>query len=120
MKRLFILTLILCFASINMSFAGTFKADAKTKRIAAGTQFELVFTQPVSTSANYDGDSFAAILKNELKTENNTVILPQGSVVRGCIKEIKTTISKNATFFQNDSILISFRINCTANKESTF
>ena len=91
MKRLFILTLILCFASINMSLAGTFKADAKTKRIAAGTQFELIFTQPISTSANYDGDSFAAILKNELKTENNTVILPQGSVVRGCIKEIKTT-----------------------------
>ena len=74
-----------------MCLAGTFKADAKTKRIAAGTQFQLVFLQPVSTSANCDGDSFAAALKNELRTENNTVILPQGSVVRGSIQSIKTS-----------------------------
>ena len=91
MKKLFGLILIMCFASINMSIAGTFKADAKTKRIAAGTQFQLVFIQPVSTSANCDGDSFSAYLKNELRTENNTVILPQGSVVRGSIQEIKTS-----------------------------
>ena len=91
MKNLFILTLILCFASINISYAGTFKADAKTKRIAAGTQFQLVFMQPISTSANTDGDSFSAYLKNELRTENNTVILPQGSVVRGSIQAINTS-----------------------------
>lgn len=91
MKRFFILTLILCFATINNCFAGTFKADAKTKRIAAGTQLQLVFLQPVSTSANGEGDSFAASLKNELRTENNTVILPQGSVVRGSIQSIKTS-----------------------------
>ena len=91
MKNLFILMLIICFTSINMSIAGTFKADAKTKRIAAGTQFQLVFIQPVSTSANCDGDSFSAILNTELRTENNTVILPQGSVVRGSIQSIKTS-----------------------------
>ena len=91
MKKLFIMILIICFASINASIAGTFKADAKTKRIAAGTQFQLVFLQPVSTSANSDGDSFSAYLKNELKTENNTVILPQGSVVRGSIQQVKTS-----------------------------
>ncbi len=91
MKKLFIMILIICFASINASIAGTFKADAKTKRIAAGTQFQLVFLQPVSTSASSDGDSFSAYLKNELKTENNTVILPQGSVVRGSIQQVKTS-----------------------------
>jgi len=91
MKKLFILGLILCFTSINASLAGTFKADAKTKRIAAGTQFQLVFLQPVSTSANSDGDSFSASINNELRTENNTVILPQGSVVRGSISAVNTS-----------------------------
>ncbi len=91
MKKLFILTLMMMFASMNISLAGTFKADAKTKRIAAGTQFQLVFLQPVSTSANSEGDFFTAAIKNELRTENNTVILPQGSVVRGSIADVKTT-----------------------------
>ena len=90
MKRLFILTLATLFLSVNISIAGTFKADAKTKRIAAGTQFQLVFLQPVSTSANGEGDLFTAAIKNELKTENNVVILPQGSVVRGSILNVKT------------------------------
>lgn len=82
---------MMMFASMNISLAGTFKADAKTKRIAAGTQFQLVFLQPVSTSANSEGDFFTAAIKNELRTENNTVILPQGSVVRGSIADVKTT-----------------------------
>ena len=91
MKKLFILALMMMFASTNISLAGTFKADAKTKRIAAGTQFQLVFLQSVSTSANSEGDFFTASIKNELRTENNTVILPQGSVVRGSIQAINTT-----------------------------
>ena len=90
MKKFFILSLAILFASVNMSIAGTFKADAKTKRIAAGTQFQIVFLQPVSTSANNEGDSFTAAIKNELKTENNTVILPQGSVVRGSVLSVNT------------------------------
>jgi hypothetical protein len=91
MKKLLITLLMLFVSAMNISYAGTFKADAKTKRIAAGTQFQLVFLQPVSTSANGDGDSFAASIKNELRTENNTVILPQGSVVRGSISAINTS-----------------------------
>lgn len=91
MKKIFIIFLMLFFAASNISYAGTFKADAKTKRIAAGTRFQLEFLQPVSTSSGTDGDFFTAALKNELKTENNTVILPMGSVVRGSISTIKTS-----------------------------
>lgn len=88
MKKLFILFLLTFFVCMNTAYAGTFKADAKTKRIAAGTRFQIEFLQPVTTSAGNEGDSFAAALRDELKT-NNTVILPQGSVVRGSISNVK-------------------------------
>ena len=88
MKRILIILLMIFFTALNVNAAGTFKADARTKRIAAGTQFQLEFLQQVSTSSGCDGDSFMAALKNELKT-NNTVILPKGSVVRGSISTVK-------------------------------
>ena len=90
MKRIFITLLMLFVSAMNISYAGTFKADAKTKRIASGTRFQLEFLQSVTTSAGTEGDFFTAALKNELRTENNTVILPSGSVVRGSISTVKT------------------------------
>ena len=87
-KNFFILALAMCF-TINMSFAGAFKADAKTKRIPAGTNFQLEFLQPVNTYSSEDGDSFVASLKNE-QSNGTSVILPAGTVVRGSIGEIKT------------------------------
>ena len=89
MKKLFILFLLMFFVCMNTANAGTFKADAKTKRIAAGTRFQIEFLQAVTTSAGNEGDFFTAAMKDELKT-NNTVILPQGSVVRGSISNVKT------------------------------
>lgn len=88
MKKLFVIFLMLFFVCSNSAFAGTFKADAKTKRIAAGTRFQIEFLQAVTTSAGNEGDFFTAALKDELKT-NNTVILPKGSVVRGSISNVK-------------------------------
>lgn len=87
-KYIISLFLILC-VSLNASIAGTFKADAKTKRIAAGTQFNIEFLQNVTTSSGLDGDLFTAALKNELST-GSTVILPKGSVIRGSISTVKT------------------------------
>ena len=89
MKKIFIVLLAILFTAVNVNAAGTFKADAKTKRIAAGTQFQLEFLQPVSTSSGSEGDFFTASLKNELYT-GSTVILPKGTVVRGSISTIKT------------------------------
>lgn len=86
MKRFFIMMLTLCFTAMAAN-AGTFKADAKTKRIAAGTVFQLEFMQSVSTSYSGEGDYFTALLRNELAT-GSTVILPKGSVVRGSISNV--------------------------------
>ena len=71
------------------SFAGAFKADARTKRIPAGVTFELQFLQPVSTFSGSEGDSFTATLKNEL-TAGDIVVLPMGSIVRGSISKVNT------------------------------
>lgn len=89
MKKYIISFLLILCVSLNTSIAGTFKADAKTKRIAAGTQFNVEFLQNVSTSSCADGDLFTAALKNELST-GSTVILPKGSVIRGSISTVKT------------------------------
>ena len=88
MKKILITFIALCFTSL-ITFAGTFKADAKTKRIAAGTTFQLEFTQSVSTSYGNEGDYFTAMIKNEIST-GSTVILPKGSIVRGSISNINT------------------------------
>ena len=88
MKK-FIITLLIFCCSAMIAHAGTFKADAKTKRIAAGTVFQLEFTQPVSTYSGAEGDYFTAILKNELTAEAS-VILPQGSIVRGSISNVNS------------------------------
>ncbi len=81
--------LIAMFLVSNTAFAGAFKADARTKRIPAGTVFKLEFLQPVSTFSGCEGDSFVATMKNELATGSN-VILPTGSVVRGSVAKVNT------------------------------
>lgn len=87
--KLFITFLIL-FATALPDFAGgTFKADAQTKRIPAGTIFKLEFLQPVSTFSGCEGDSFVAILRNEQSSGAN-VVLPAGTVVRGSIGKLST------------------------------
>lgn len=88
MKKLLTILIAMFFVS-NSAFAGAFKADAKTKRIPAGTVFQLEFLQPVSTFSGCEGDSFVATLKSELSTGSN-VILPSGSVVRGSVEKVNT------------------------------
>ena len=88
MKKLLIIFTAIIFAASSV-YADTFKADARTKRISAGTNFELEFLQPVNTFSGTEGDSFSAIIRNELKADTS-VILPQGSVVRGSISTVNT------------------------------
>ena len=78
----------LCFIMLT-TFAGPYNATAKTKRIPAGTVFQLEFLQPVSTFSGNSGDSFVATLLNE-QISGSSVILPTGTVVRGSILDIKT------------------------------
>jgi len=90
MKNLKILVLLIIFCITTTAIiAGPYNATAKTKRIPAGTTFQLEFLQPVSTFSGNSGDSFVATLLNE-QTSGSSVILPSGTVVRGSIFDIKT------------------------------
>ena len=77
--------ILLVMLSIQSVFAAPFQADAKTKRIPAGTKFTLKFLDPV-TSLGGNAD-FSAIMMND-QTAETDVILPSGSVVRGAINRI--------------------------------
>lgn len=88
-KKSLISLLVLLIFSSTAAFAGPFKANANTKRIPAGTRFQLEFLQGIDTYAGGVGDSFTAMLKNE-QANDSGVILPAGSVVRGSIGNIKT------------------------------
>lgn len=89
----YIKSLVLGAMALSLSImsvqAGTFKADARTKRIPAGTVFQLEFLQPVGTYSGGMGDSFTATIKNE-QTSDTGVVIPAGTVVRGSINEVKT------------------------------
>lgn len=89
MRRIFILLIAIFFASVNAYAASSFKADARTKRIPAGTVFQLQFLQPVTTFSGCEGDSFVATIKNEVASDKN-IIIPAGSVVRGSVAQVKT------------------------------
>lgn len=88
-KIILIAFAVFCLTT-GMTFAGPFKADARTKRIPAGTVFKLEFLQPVSTYSGGMGDSFTAMLKNE-QISDSGIILPAGTVVRGSIGQVKTS-----------------------------
>ena len=90
LKRKFLITFITLAFCASTVLAGPFKANANTKRIPAGTRFQLEFLQSIDTYAGGIGDSFTAMLKNEQATDSG-VILPAGSVVRGSIGNVKTS-----------------------------
>ena len=85
MRILSIIFTLLMFA--NTVFAAPFEADAKTKRIPAGTVLSLQLLSPIDTRTNSEGDYFNAMLLTEQVSGAN-VILPSGSVVRGCVRAI--------------------------------
>lgn len=87
-KKIFISLFVICL-TFSQVYAGPFNATAKTKRIPAGTMFQLEFLQPVSTFSGSSGDSFVATLLNE-QTAGTSVVLPAGTVVRGSILEVKS------------------------------
>ena len=83
--KLFALLLGL-FIAVQSAFAAPFNANAKTKRIPAGTKFKLELLAPLSTMSSA-GNDFSAILLNEQAADSD-VILPSGSLVRGRVKDV--------------------------------
>ena len=84
LKLLGIVVAIFMFAQTAIS--APFNANAKTKRIPAGTEFTLELTNKIS-STTAEGTEFSAILVTDQK-EDEDVILPSGSLVRGTVKKI--------------------------------
>lgn len=95
------LTVILSLLLLSQAvWAAPFNANAKTKRIPAGTKFVLQLMNPVSTSTDSAGAEFTAILMTD-QTADSDVILPMGSLVRGTIKRIEPSkrFSKGAILY---------------------
>lgn len=87
-KLLILFLAVIIFS--NTAIAAPFRADARTRRIPAGTKLKLQLMDTVSTIAGTEGDSFNAMLLND-QVAGNSLILPAGSVVRGSISKIKPT-----------------------------
>lgn len=97
--KLFILTLALMICT-NAVSAIPYRADAKTKRIPAGTKLKLQLLDPVNTVAENEGDAFSAMLLED-QTSGVNIVLPAGSVIRGSISKIKPTrrLSRGAIIY---------------------
>lgn len=88
MKRKILSLLFVLFISINVSGAAVLKSNAVTKRIPAGTKFNIKLQTPISTKTNKAGDYFSAVLIEDEKTQKN-IVLPAGSIIRGSIAQVK-------------------------------
>lgn len=98
-----LLTIVMAILiSMQMTLAGPFSANAKTKRVPAGTKLSMKLLSPVSTDANMEGADFTAMLLTDQASDND-VILPMGSVVRGSIRKIVPAkrMSKGAVLYMD-------------------
>ncbi len=100
LKTLSLLIAIILAGQITL--AGPFNANAKTKRIPAGTKFTMKLLTPATTISNTEGAEFSAMLITD-QTADNDVILPMGSVVRGTIQKIVPAkrMSKGAILYMD-------------------
>lgn len=83
---IFMLCLNIFAQSINSK--SVFRADLQSKRIAAGTIFQVRFLENLSSFQNKSGDSFTACLEEDIKLNQKTV-LPAGTLMRGTVNRIK-------------------------------
>lgn len=98
-----VLTIILAMFMLAANvIAAPFNANAKTKRIPAGTKFELKLLTPIGSSPEYQGKEFQAVLMTD-QTSDTDVILPMGSLVRGSINKIVPSerFSKGSIMYLN-------------------
>ena len=93
MKKLFSLLIIVCTMFIctgieaNSAVNKKINANIKTKRVPSGTIITLKVLDPVSSSNSSLGDQFDLMVTENVKI-NNSIVIPQGSVIRGSIEEV--------------------------------
>lgn len=100
MKNKFLAILLALSIGAGAAFSAPFKADAKTKRIPAGTKLKLQLIDSVNTLVGSEGDAFNAMLIED-QISGTSVILPAGSVIRGSISKIKPVkmLSRGAVLY---------------------
>ncbi len=90
MKKFILLILFMCFCSC-VSFGEVSKqinANIKTKRVPVGTVITLKLLDPVNSSNDELGDRFDLMVVDNVIVDNS-VVIPQGTVVRGSIEEVQ-------------------------------
>lgn len=99
LKFLSVILSLVMFA--GCAFAGPFSANAKTKRIPAGTKLSLELLTPVTTTASA-GTEFSAVIVSD-QTMDSEVILPSGSLVRGVVNKVVPSerLSKGAVLYMD-------------------
>ena len=94
MKKLFsiiALVITMVFLTANMSLSAVNKqinANIKTKRVPVGTVITLKLLDPVNSATSSLGDQFDLMVANNIVVDDS-VVIPQGSVVRGSIEEVQ-------------------------------
>ena len=86
MRIRFLSIILAIFLFAQTALAAPFNANAKTKRIPAGTPFTLELLNQISSTTS-EGAEFSAILVSDQREEED-VILPSGSLVRGTVKKV--------------------------------
>ena len=86
MKTKIFTVILSLFLFAQVAISAPFNANAKTKRIPAGTPFSLELLNQISSTTS-EGSEFSAILVSDQKEEDD-VILPSGSLVRGTVKKV--------------------------------
>lgn len=100
MKFKLITLLLSLVIFVNAGYALPFRADAKTKRIPAGTKLRIQLIDPITTTAGQEGDYFSAMLLDDQKAQTS-LVLPAGSVIRGSVNKIVPTkrLSRGAILY---------------------
>lgn len=98
--RLICTLMIIMFFSTSVNAEKMLKTDVETKRLQAGTKFNVQLLEPVSSSTGAEGDYFSAILLDNQNTKTH-VILPAGSIIRGSVNKIvpNKMLSRGAIIF---------------------
>ena len=102
MKNKILAIIFMLIFTVQMAISAPFSGNAKTKRIPAGTVLSLKLMNSIDTSYNTVGNDFSAMLITDQKADDNDdVILPMGSIVRGSVKGIQPAkrMSKGAILY---------------------
>lgn len=102
MKNKILAIIFSVILTAQIGFCAPFSGNAKTKRIPAGTILSLKMLSPLDTSYQASGNEFSAMLITDQKADDNDdVILPMGSIVRGSVRDIVPSkrMSKGAILY---------------------